>query len=87
VSDNLIDAVGRTIQEERLARASNNLLLREAEQAGQGEPILARALATARRTSEMTVRTVAGIPIVIGGTARVGGFSRMTRLVRNPAAG
>jgi hypothetical protein len=79
--------VARTIQEDRLAQADRRLLLREAEQAGEGEPVLMRALATVRRAEGMTVRTVAGIPIVIGGTAGVGGLSRVTRLVRNPAAG
>jgi hypothetical protein len=50
------------------------------------EQPVARLLGTARKRDGMVVRTVAGLPVAIGGDTRAPGFSRATRVVRTTGA-
>jgi hypothetical protein len=50
--------------------------------AAGAERAVARMLGTARKRDGMVVRTVAGLPVSIGGDTRALGFSNVTRVVR-----
>jgi hypothetical protein len=52
--------------------------------ASQGQRGMARILSTAQKRDGMAVRTVAGLPVLIGTGTQAGGLSNVTRLVRNP---
>jgi hypothetical protein len=74
-------AVGYAMQADRWARATRNLRRLEAEQAGTDRRVV-RMVGTARKRAGMVVRTVAGLPVGIGGDTRALGFSGVTRPVR-----
>jgi hypothetical protein len=84
MSDSLLDAVAQTMQQDRLTRAERNARLRAAEPKRHGRPPLMRALTTARRTKGMTIRTIAGLPVVIGSEVGIPGLTGGTAFVRNP---
>lgn len=87
MSDTMAGAVGLAMHEDRLERAARNLRAIEAEQEGRGALLLARFGIATRRTKRATVRTVAGIPVAIGGDFSSQGMSGAIRLVRNSATG
>jgi hypothetical protein len=85
--DNMNGVVGFAMYEGRLAKAADTLRLAEAQhgrRAADAERVVARLLGTARKQDGMVVRTVAGLPISIGGDTRLVGFSSVTHLVRAP---
>lgn len=86
--DNMTGVVGFAMHEDRLAKAAQHVRLAEAERGRRttAERTVARLLGTARKGDGMVVRTVAGLPVGIGGDTRTLGFSGMTRLVRTPDA-
>jgi hypothetical protein len=58
--------------------------LGETERASRAQRGMARILSTAQKRDGMAVRTVAGLPVLIGTGTQAGGLSNVTRLVRNP---
>ena len=70
-------AVGFVMHEDRLAKAADGLRIAEAEQGRRApgtERAVARLLGTARKRDGMVVRTVAGLPVGIGGDTGAVGF-------------
>ncbi len=63
---------------------ANETGLGETELATRAQRGMARILSTARKRDGMAVRTVAGLPVVIGSNIQADGLSNVTRLVRNP---